>query len=288
MTRPTFELLMASEFADIESAVGSILGAIEVEASPLFSTVRAIAIADRKSALAAGVDLQMPAVLFGLDGRDKSASGQPVPGGPRLMVYVFATNLRSEDGARVGDVDGVGAFTLAHEASVALDGAVVAGNRRIGAVDERVVLSNERTIAIEQRWSVEAFSDSVTPTFDGQAIVGSDSVVSTQVGAIEARSVVFGFPGIDGEFRHGLGNEARTIRWVGQLRADNQNGINAIESEIENLMGSGGTSVLVDSVGRAFERCAIDSFNRRGERYVHPMTGQFVQNFELDFVQLAG
>jgi hypothetical protein len=279
---------MISELADLESAIGTLLGAIVKDASPLFASVQAMAVVDRKSALAVAVDLPAPATLFGFDGRDKSAVGIAVPGSPRLLVYVVASNLRSADGARLGDVDGVGAYELANETLAALDGAVVAGGRRIVAIDDRVVLANERTIVFEQRWSVETLADVAAPMFDGQVIAGADSLVSTQVGSLKSRSVAFGFPGIDGEFRHALGNEARTIRWAGQLRADTHDGVSAIESGIENLLGSGGVAVLSDSVGRTFERCALDSFNRRGERYVHPLTGQVVQNFELDFVQLAG
>ncbi len=279
---------MTTELADIESAVGSLLEAIEVDASPLFSSVLAMAVVDRKSAVAAALDLQTPAVVFGFDGREKSAAGSGFPGNPRLLVYVVASNLRSADGARIGDVDGVGAFELMHETAVVLDGAVVAGDRRIVSIDDRVVLSNDRTIVFEQRWSVETIADVAVPTFDGVAIAGADSVVSTQVGTLKARSIAFGFPGIDGAFRHGLGNETRTIRWVGQLRADTHDGVGAIEIGVAELMGRGSVAVMNDSVGRTFERCAIDSFNRRGERYVHPLTGQVAQNFELDFVQLAG
>ncbi|GJM25998.1 MAG: hypothetical protein DHS20C16_24130 [Phycisphaerae bacterium] len=279
---------MTLELVDIESAVGSLLGAIVKDASPLFSSVQAMAVADRKSAVAAALDLPTPAVLFGVEGRDKSAAGTVVPGNPRLIVYLVATNLRTADGARLGDVDGVGAYELANETLAALDGAVVTGGRRIIAIDDRVVLSNERTIVFEQRWSIEMLADAAVPTFDGQAIAGAGSLVSTQVGSLKTRSIEFGFPGIDGAFRHALGHESRTIRWVGQLRADSHDGVSAIENGIEGLMGNGGVAVLSDTVGRTFERCALDSFNRRGGRYVHPLTGQVVQNFELDFVQLAG
>ncbi len=280
--------LMISELADIESAVGAMLEAMEVEGSPLFSSVLATAIVDRKSAVAACLDLAHPAVVFGFDGRDKPASGVSVCGNPRLLVYVAASNLRSAGGARVGDVDGVGAYTLANETLAVLDGAVVADDRRIVAVDDRVVVSNERTNVFEQRYGVVTLADTSAPTFDGQAILGADSVVTTQVGVLRSRAIAFGFPGVDGEFRYGLGHEGRTIRWVGQLRTDTHDAMSALEVGIEDRMGRGGASVLSDSVGRTFARCVMDAFNRRGERYVHPLTGQVVQNFELDFVQLAG
>ena len=109
---------MVSEFSDIESAVGLLLEAIVKDALPLFSSVQPMAIADRKSALAAALELSVPAALFGVESREKSAAGIAVPGKPRLLVYVVATNLRSADGARLGDVDGVGAYELANETTV--------------------------------------------------------------------------------------------------------------------------------------------------------------------------
>ena len=60
------------------------------------------------------------------------------------------------------------------------------------------------------------------------------------------------------------GNDARTIRWAGQLRADTHADVNLIEAGIEGSLGDGGVSVLTDSTGRTFERCSLESFHRRG------------------------
>jgi len=279
---------MISEFTDIESAIGALLGGIVKDSAPLFRAVEPMAVVDRKSALAARARLGAPAAVFGIKGRGKSPESQVVLGDPRVLVFLIATNLRSAGGARLGDVDGVGAYELAHESSTALDGAVITGGRRLVAIDERVVQANERTIVFEQRWVVERPSELVAPMFGGQTITGSDAIVSMQVGPRKSRSISFGFPGIDGTFRHATGTESRTIRWVGQLRGATHAAVTTIETGIEVLLGTGGTSTVSDSIGRSFERCVADAYNRRGSRYVHPLTGQIVQNFELDFVQLGG
>ena len=277
-----------SEFADIENAVVSLIEGIEDSGAPVFATVQGLASAERKGSLAAVARLVKPAALVVIEGRARSAASAAVPGDPQVSVVIAGSSLRSADGARVGEVDGFGGYELANLVTLALDGAVLESTRRMRAVSERIVAADERVVVIEQHWLAERPAELSLPTYGGETITGTEAVVSVEVGDRRTAAVEFGFPGVDGVYRHVVGTLERSIRWKGQLRAASHSALTAVESAIEALVGDGQEGTVADSFGRTFENCAVEEFQRSGPRRMHPLTGVVAQDFELDFVQAAG
>ncbi|MCB9849132.1 MAG: hypothetical protein H6817_00335 [Phycisphaerales bacterium] len=277
-----------SEYGDIETAVVAVLAALEEGGSPLFAEVSGGAFADRKSRDAQLLRAATPAAVVVVDGRQRVGADDAVPGAVRVTVAVTDRSLRSSVGARLGDVDGHGVYLVAERVAGSLTGAVLGDAWRLSEIEERVVTADERQVVIEQSWIADKPVSLTLPTFAGDNILGSDAVVSVMPGKAEAEAVDFSFPGVDGVFRHVLGRTSREIVWRGVLRAASHVELSAIEDGIEALIGSGQVGVVADALGRSFAGCVVSEFERRGERRVHPATGQVVQAFSLLFTQLAG
>lgn len=277
-----------SELGDIEAGVIALVEAVEHIGSPALATVAGWAAADRRSAIEQVRTLAMPAVLVSVGQRERGPSGLGGVADERVTLLIAARSLRSADGARVGDVDSVGAFALADWVTLELEAAVIASAWRLAMLDQHVVATDKRTVVIEQRWAAERLVESSPPTFGGVAIAGEDSVVSMQVGALGSRDASFAFPGIDGRFVHRLGADSRSIVWRGLLRADDHDAMNALESGIEAIVAGGGAAVVGDSLGRTYSDCVALSYDRSGSRRIHASSGRIVQAFEIQFVQLAG
>ena len=273
-----------NELADIEAAVVGLIAAIEENATPVLRTVRGLAAADRRTALAAMQRWLRPAAAVLIDGRGKSGADSAA-GDITLSVFIASTGLRSDDAGRLGDTDTLGAFDLTARVGAVLEGALLGGYGRLVAHDEQVAEADERHVVIEQRWRLDS-SVRGLPTFGGEAITGIDSIVSVHIGALEAAAVTFAFPGIDGAYRHELGNRGRTITWRGLLRATDDTELNAIEAAIEALIGDGRGCELQDGVGGAFESCIVKRFARNGAR--KRARGKVIQAFEISFAQVAG
>ena len=280
--------MATSVLGDIESGVVALIEGIEDQGAPLFASVGGSAAVDRKSALATISRLAKPAVLVIFDGRERYSSARGLPGDPRITVVIAGVNLRSADGARLGDVDAAGVFHLSQAVSVALEGAVIDETWRLAGLDEQIIAADERSVVIEQRWLVDRPTSLTSPTCGGEAIAGADSVVSVTVGERKAAAVGFAFPGVDGEFRHCLGLRDRTIVWSGQLQGSSHAALDAIEEGIEAVVGDGVVRTVEDSLGHSFSGCVVKRFERVGPRGVHPAGGFVCQNFELGFVQLSG
>jgi hypothetical protein len=70
------------------------------------------------------------------------------------------------------------------------------------------------------------------------------------------------------------------------LRAADNAALNAIEQGIEDFVREGRPGVVFDSWARTFDDCAVAAFKRVGPRCRDDLTGQALQNFELEFTQL--
>jgi len=277
-----------SEFADIEGAMVTLIEEIEDGGAGVFATVQGWASAGRNATLAALERLVKPAALVMVERREQSVASEAVPGDPQVGVVVAGSNLRSPEAARLGAADGHGAYELASKVTAVLDGAILADVRRLRSISEQIIAADERTVVIEQRWLAERPAELSAPTYGGETIAGSEAVVSVHVNSGRASAVEFGFPGVDGVYRHTVGMRERTIRWSGQLRATSHSSLIALETTIEGLVEAGRADTVADSIGRTYVGCVALEFRRDGPRRIHPLRGTVSQNFQLDFVQVAG
>jgi hypothetical protein len=275
-----------SEFGDIEQAVVDLLAALEVSGTPLFADVRGAALVDKRARETALQQALAPAAVVVVAGRVRRGSSDIVPAAVRVIVAIAERDLRSATGVRRGDVDRSGVFLLAQQTCAALDG-VVAGSWRLSAGEEQLVAADDRHAVIELTILAELIDAAMAPTFGGDELIGTDSIVTVEVGERQREAVTYGFLGVDGEFQHVLGGGGQSIVWRGVLRADTHAALSAVEASLEALVAQGATDTLVDGYGVSRTDCVADAFVRRGPRRVHPTQGGVAQGFELSFVQLA-
>ncbi|MCP4590801.1 MAG: DUF1834 family protein [bacterium] len=276
-----------SQLGDVATSVVGMLSALQVGAGEAFATVGVCQLGDRKAAAASLARQRQPAAYVLYDGLERRAAGGAVPGAALLAVIVAAENLRGGSAALTGEPESVGVLDLLEDVSAVLDGAVIPPDHRLVLRDERQLASDERAVVFEQRYLAERLAELGSPTFDGVAIAGSASMVTVQLHSLESAAIEFGFPGIDGVYRHHLGMRSRRISWTGCLVADDDAGLNALEAELERLVVAGVAAEVVDAWGRTFSECVLDRFERQGRRRRHSATGAAVQQFELTFSQLS-
>lgn len=275
-----------SQLADLENAIVALLAAIQVGGQDVFATVQGTSNAD-DAALAAELRRQRkPAAVVALDGRRAAAGDDPVPESPRFTIAIAEESLRGSGEARLGGTGVSGGFDLLERVTLALQDATIVTDYQLVFVDERPLAADDRVVMYGQRYEARRLAETSAPTFDGQAIGGTDSVVRVLVGSLRRSTVRFGFAGIDGIFRHDLGGRGRDIVWRGQLRAASNAALNTIEQTLEGYVSDPRAFTLVDSWGRTYTDCALDGFERRGARRNDSVTGQALQDFELTFEQL--
>ncbi|MBI4580049.1 MAG: hypothetical protein HY718_10130, partial [Planctomycetes bacterium] len=107
------------------------------------------------------------------------------------------------------------------------------------------------------------------------------------IGALSRSASVFAFPGVDGVFERFVGTRERPIVWRGQLRAADDGALNEIEDGLELLIRQGQISSVADPWARMFEGCVVSGFKRVGPRGQDDLTGEALQDFELEFLQLS-
>lgn len=275
-----------SELGDIAVAVTGLLSGMQSGGADLFATVNVHQVAERKAAVEAISRQCQPAALVLYDGRSAPSRPETVPGAAVMTVLLAVENLRGGDTALTGDDNHAGAFEVCEQVNAALDGTVVATDHRLLLKDERQVAGDDRAVVFEQRYRVERLAGVSAPTFDGSVITGDDSIVTVEVGEIRTEAVEFGFPGIDGTYRHHTGTKGRMIHWRGQLVADDDAALNALEAELDQLATEAVPATMVDTWSRSYPECVLDTFEHIGVRRRHPVTGAAVQAFELVFEQL--
>lgn len=276
-----------SELGDVATAILGLLSTMQSGGEDVFATVDVHQVGDRKTAVSAISRQLKPAAFVLYDGRSARALSAEMPGAASMTVLAAVENLRGQDTALTGDDSHLGALDVLERVVAGLDGAVVETDHRLILHDERQVAGDERAVVFEQRYRVERLAETSLPTFDGSAIAGDDSSVTVEVGGIRTESVEFGFPGIDGLYRHQTGTRGRKIRWLGRLVADDDSALNEIEAGLDDLVAEQVYATMVDSWGRNYAECTVDAFERQGARRRHPVTGAAVQAFELSFTQLC-
>jgi len=271
----------------IEHTVVEALEALTSGESALLATVRGRTSRDRKLLLASINRERLPAAYVVTTGRDAGDKTFRRSGSPGLSVWLAARSLRSDDEARTGTTDVTGLFTLSEQAAGALQDLAVGSDRQLLLVDERPAGGEEGTIVWEQRYEVRRQSELTAPTFGGIALAGAASEVHVELGPVRRATSSFAFPGVDGVFERYSGLRARAITWRGQLRAAEDAALNAIESAIEDEVAGGQEKTMIDAWGRSHELCVATSFTRVGLRGRDALSGEALQDFEIEFTQLG-
>lgn len=276
-----------SVWSDIETAVVSELAGLVEGDVPLLATVAGRTAADRKSLNAAVLGERLPAAYVIVEGREASERGSGRPGQAVVRVILAARSLRAEAEGRTGGVDSPGVFALAELASGVLEGLTVASAGRLKLMREEALAAQDGAALWEQVYVVQQAVGVVAPTFGGATLVGAAATVRVELGELRAATSSFTFPGIDGVFERRLGVRERPIWWRGELRGDDTE-LNDLEASIENELRGGQARVMTDACGRQFEACVIKAFRRVGARGRDAVTGEAVQDFEIEFTQLRG
>lgn len=275
-----------SVLGDIATSVRDLLAGLQSGGAAVLATVKVHQVSERKAAVAEIGRLRKPAAVVLYDGRARGDLEAGAGAAATISLLLAVENLRGADSALLGGAGQSGAFDVLGHVSTGLDGAVVQTQFRLATLDERQIAADERMVVFEQRYRVDRVAELLAPTFGAAAIAGSESVVSVLLGPIAVEAVAFGFPGIDGAYRHLTGVKGRTITWKGQLRAADDAALAVIEADLERRVALGVVATMVDSWGRSFTECALESFERQGPRRRHAITGKVVQEFELVFTQL--
>ena len=276
-----------SVWETIEDAVVQTLAGLTCGGSALLSTVRGHTSRDRKLVIGAISRERFPAAYVMTAGRGAGEKTFRRPGPPALSVLLAARSLRSDEEARTGAAEVTGVFTLSERVASALQDLAVGQDRRLLLVEERPAGGEEGTIIWDQSYEVHRRSGQSGPTFGGVALAGSASEVHVELGPMRRATASFSFPGVDGVFERNLGLRGRPITWRGQLRAADDAGLNTIESAIEQEVCGGQEKTMVDPWQRSHELCVLKSFHRLGRRGRDALSGEALQDFELEFTQLG-
>lgn len=280
---------MSGPWQTIEAEVVATLGGLTAEGAggPLLATVRGYTARDRKQVVAALMRERLPAAYVMLTGRDAGDKDYRRAGAPLVSVLYAARSERCDDEARHGGVDVVGVMPVAAAGACGLHDLELDGGGRLSLAEERAVTGEEGTALWEQRYEVRRLSGGWVPKFGGAELLSASSVVEVHIGEIKRASSRFAFPGLDGVFERFAGMRERPILWRGQLRSPDDAGLNVIEEGLERLAREAAIESVEDPWGRRFDDCVLRSFKRVGPRRWDPLSGEALQNFEIEFVQLA-
>lgn len=276
-----------SVWQSMEDAIVTALAELVEGGKPMLATVRGRTWRDRKVAVSALLRERLPAAYVSVAGRDGGHKDYRRPGHLQVSVLYASRSERSDDEARLGGPESAGVLAIAESAGTALQDLDLGNNRRLLLVDERSGGGEDGTALWEQRCEVRRQSSSSAPTFGGSALAGSSSEVEVEIGEMKRVSSTFAFPGVDGVFERFAGTRERPIIWRGQLRADDNSALSAMEEEMEQRVREAAPRSLIDPWGRLFACCVATSVRRIGPRGADELTGEALQDFEMHFVQLA-
>jgi hypothetical protein len=263
------------------------LRTVTIEGQPVLAAVQGYGRRDRKSAMAALERERMPAAYVSVIERSGGDKDYRRPGRTRLSVLLAERSERAAADARIGGVDCVGIYAVSELAAVALQDMEVGTGLRLLLLDDQAVGGVDGFLIREQRYEVHRIGQRATPTFGEMALAGAESEVSVELGKLQRATSVFSFPGVDGVFERHMGTRGRSIIWQGQLRAEDDTAMNALEAGIEAEIERGQSKEMTDTFGRHYAACTLRSFERTGARKADELNGQVLQDFSLQFEQLA-
>ena len=275
-----------STWQSVENGMIAALQALQVSDQPLLATVRGQNLLDRKTMLAVVERERLPAALVISQGRNSSDKTSHRAGVMTFRLWLIDSSERDENEARIGGEGVSGIYALAEVIASALQDLSVSG-RQVFLLEESPIVGYEGMAVWEQQYEVRQPSISTAPTFGGVSLAGSLSSVHVEAEPRRQAVSEFAFPGIDGVFQRRLGIRGRSVYWRGQLRATTQVAMNAIISAIENAIADGQEQTVMDEWSRAYSNCVAHELTCDGSRRLDELTGQVLQDFELEFRQLA-
>lgn len=276
-----------SSWESIETTVVAALAEVQWQHQALLKSARAESWHDRKDLIQAILREPMPAVIVAVTGRGGPDRESLSAGAAKITVLLAVRSLRSDDEARRGNAELPGVMNAAQAVAVWLDGLDTSEDYRLRLIDEQSLGVQDHAALWEQRYELEPANATELVRFDGELLVGANSRIAVEVGALEQAAASFAFPGIDGVLTRLHGTRGRSIRWSGQLRALDDLGMNAIEAGIEDAVRRGRLGDVSDAWGRVFPSCRLRRFVRRGQRRRDAVSGDVVQGFEIEFEQLG-
>ena len=269
----------------IEREVLAVLAGLQVDGATALATVRGGSpSADRKRLTASLLRERMAAAYAVVSGREAAERSTGRPGGVEVTVLLADRSERSDAEARLGGAAIRGVFALAGVVAGGLRAAVVAGDRRLMLLSERGLPADEGVALWEQTYAVRR-RVAAAPTLDGRVLTGAGSEVVVEVGPLRRAASVFSFPGVDGVTRLDLGSRGREIRWSGELRANSDAELSALEAGLEAEAGSGAERRMGDACGAVYEGCVLQAYERKGPRGCDEVSGEVLQRFEARFEQ---
>lgn len=272
-----------SALGELEAGVVAALAGLEGSGGSLLATVRAATPADRKVLTAELARERMPAAHVVLDGVEAGKSD----GGAVVMRVLVATRSHRDAGeSRVGGPEGVGLLAVCDAISAALSGALIGGAFRLEPLDESFSAGTDGMALGALSFRAASTGAIQAVTFAGSAPAGAASEVRVERGSLRRAVSVFAFPGVDGGFGQDGGMSERVLAWSGRLRATDEMALSGLEAAMEAMLGSG-PGEMVDETGRAYADCAARAFERVGARRRDAWTGEVVQGFRMEFVQLG-
>lgn len=276
-----------SAWADIETGVVSGLAGLIDGDTPLLATVAGRNPMERKALVTMLLGERLPAAYVVVDGREASARSSGRSGRVTVRVILAARSLRAEIEGRTNGAEGLGVFALSEAASGVLEGLDLAPLGQLKLIGEAALPAQDQVTLWEQSYIVHCPAEGDGPAFGGVVLTGAFGTVRVELGELRMASSSFAFPGIDGEFERRLGARERLIWWRGELRGSGTE-LNSLEAGIELEVRGGQAKVMTDGYGRQFGECVLRAFKRVGARGRDARTGEYVQDFEMEFAQLQG
>jgi len=274
-----------SQLSDLENALVSRLVAAELGGSPLFQTVRGISGGYRPSVREALRRERMPAACIAFIDEPTAPEVKASVRGARFVVLVAERVLRVESDPRHGDAMSLGAFTLLAQVRQELDDYEPLTDLRVVNLHQKFIEADDRVAVYQLLYRIwPVFEEALL--FGGDAIAGSDSRMSLEVGSIEMEEVDFRFPGINGGYRRAAGVMPREIVWRGRIRGQHDAAVNAIEADIEAAIMAQTVDDITSGSSRTFTGCMVERYVQVGPRRLDGDGQTVCQDAELRFSQL--
>ena len=88
----------------------------------------------------------------------------------------------------------------------------------------------------------------------------ADTLCSVEIGTVQAARSTFAFPGLPAVFKTTMGPQTRAVAWSVVLRCDGLETLNTIETDLDELVQSGGVGTLTDTQGRSYDNAMVRDY----------------------------
>jgi len=273
-----------SRLGNLENALVSRVAAAMSGGSPVFATVMGASGGYRPALREALKRERMPAAYVAFVEEPTAPETKTGVRGAKFCVMVAAASLRVGTQPRQDTTGTLGAFTLLDKVRTQLDDYVPATGLRAVIVQEKFLEADERTAIYEVLYRLWPVIEAPL-TFNGLMLAGSSSRMALEVGPLAVAHAGLAVADSDGKYTLLMMLKTRTLIWRGQLRAASNGSLNAIETNISNVLMNQTNAAIEDGTGRTFGGCVLDQFVRDGPRRTENDGAVVVQDAELHFLQ---